>query len=333
MLSSRPRRRAFTLIELLVVIAIIAVLIALLLPAVQAAREAARRSQCINNLKQMGIAQHNYHDVTGSFPWGFGYTGWNDWSGQVMVLPYMEQGSLYNAINFTTGGAQINVAANGNQTIQRIQVQTFLCPSDPIRLTNVEAHTSYVGNGGSTGMSLLNQSPFMGPLSWSPVRTMKAANIAGILDGTSNTAMYSEKVMGTGTNNNAADTSSPSSAVYTMAVPPILDDPTSNYQTCKAVSPTTGTKVSNHSPGLYYSVGYAIDSRYNHVMPPNSISCEWQGTWDNRGAYSATSRHSGGVNVLFGDGTVKFIKATINPQTWWALGTQANNETVSSSDY
>src|ERR1051326_1850305 len=100
-------RPAFTLIELLVVIAIIAVLIALLLPAVQAAREAARRAQCVNNLKQIGIALHNYHDGTGSPPWGFGYTGWNDWSGQVMILPYMELGTLYNALNFVTGGAQV----------------------------------------------------------------------------------------------------------------------------------------------------------------------------------------------------------------------------------
>src|ERR1700689_4345830 len=94
------QRSAFTLIELLVVIAIIAVLIALLLPAVQAAREAARRAQCVNNLKQLGLALHNYHDTMGCLPWDHGPNSWNEWSGMTMLLPFMEQTSLYNSINF-----------------------------------------------------------------------------------------------------------------------------------------------------------------------------------------------------------------------------------------
>src|SRR3954454_12849676 len=97
---SRNSSRGFTLIELLVVIAIIAILIALLLPAVQAAREAARRAQCVNNLKQLGIALHNYHDVNSVLPWGAGPWGWHDWSAHVMMLPYMEQTSVFNALNF-----------------------------------------------------------------------------------------------------------------------------------------------------------------------------------------------------------------------------------------
>ena len=107
---NRSNRRGFTLIELLVVIAIIAVLIALLLPAVQAAREAARRSQCVNNLKQIGLAMHNYHSSINALPWDHGPGGWNEWSSLVMLLPYMEQQPLFNSINFANTG---NSAATG----------------------------------------------------------------------------------------------------------------------------------------------------------------------------------------------------------------------------
>src|SRR3954451_2672849 len=123
------KRRGFTLIELLVVIAIIGVLIALLLPAVQAAREAARRSQCTNNLKQIGIALHNYHDGTGSLPWGHGPFGWNDWSASVMLLPFIEQKQIYDAINFNANISGANPGANENRTIQLMRLNVLLCPS------------------------------------------------------------------------------------------------------------------------------------------------------------------------------------------------------------
>ncbi len=134
------RRRGFTLIELLVVIAIIAVLIALLLPAVQAAREAARRAQCVNNLKQIGLGLHNYHSAVGSFPPGHsqaardinyagGYGNQTEWSAQAMMLPYMEQTPLYNAINFSFCGG-LGYAGFANFTGFTARVNSFLCPSD-----------------------------------------------------------------------------------------------------------------------------------------------------------------------------------------------------------
>ncbi len=155
-MNRKPRSAGFTLIELLVVIAIIAVLIALLLPAVQAAREAARRMSCVNNLKQIGIAMHNYHDVTGQLPSGHlttgptvGGSGWDDWSAFTMMLPYMELGTLYNALNFTDLLEPAKYGNKYNSTVTFSKINTFLCPSDPVRGTNPDGHTNYAGNAGS----------------------------------------------------------------------------------------------------------------------------------------------------------------------------------------
>src|SRR5215813_12840242 len=146
------RRRAFTLIELLVVIAIIAVLIALLLPAVQAAREAARRAQCTNNLKQIGLAIHNYHSTVNSLPWGDG-PWWIEWSAHTLLLPYIEQGPIYNAINFIdTQPFGLTPMPNdnpANTTAEYTTIAGFLCPSDQDRLTSPDGHNNYMANSGS----------------------------------------------------------------------------------------------------------------------------------------------------------------------------------------
>ncbi len=124
-------RRGFTLIELLVVIAIIGVLIALLLPAVQAAREAARRAQCVNNLKQIGIALHNYHDTQNSLPWGDGPDEWNQWSSMALMLSYFEQSALYNAANFSLSCLNDLYGTQANVTVTMTRLNVFLCPSCP----------------------------------------------------------------------------------------------------------------------------------------------------------------------------------------------------------
>ena len=147
-------RQGFTLIELLVVIAIIAVLIALLLPAVQAAREAARRSQCVNNLKQFGIALHNYHSSNNVLPYGeFDMSDACDqWSGMPGLLPFLEQQVLYNALNIVVvkaSGAACGTYYGFNTTVTYSKVAVFLCPSDLDRLTNSEGHINYVFNWGS----------------------------------------------------------------------------------------------------------------------------------------------------------------------------------------
>src|SRR5262245_25608882 len=150
-MRSHHVRRGFTLIELLVVIAIIAVLIALLLPAVQAAREAARRMQCVNNLKQFGLAMHNYHDTIGSLPWGHGPTGSNDWSSFALMLSQYEQSPLYNAINFANGLAvpDMGTAGFANTTAVYSKLSLMICPSDIDRLTTPGGHSNYAANSGS----------------------------------------------------------------------------------------------------------------------------------------------------------------------------------------
>ncbi len=162
-------RRAFTLIELLVVIAIIAVLIALLLPAVQAAREAARRAECVNNLKQIGLAMHNYHDTMGSLPPGKLECCYGTW--QAYIMPFMEQSALFNAYN-TQGNSTLNTSEGGvlryagaaNTTATTARIKGLTCPSDtPATARTVTSH-NYVTNFGNTDLyqdTPLNGIPFL----------------------------------------------------------------------------------------------------------------------------------------------------------------------------
>jgi prepilin-type N-terminal cleavage/methylation domain-containing protein len=165
-LTRRLRKDAFTLIELLVVIAIIGALIALLLPAVQAAREAARRSQCVNNLKQIGLAVHNYVQTNSVLPIGQGdepANTFNGWSSLAMMLPQLEQGAVFNSINFQIPDGSVPGSFQ-NQTSEAVRIATFLCPSDPDRLTANAGHNNYFGNTGSDP-------------------TMNSATVSGVIGG------------------------------------------------------------------------------------------------------------------------------------------------------
>ena len=344
-LSKSQRARAirptgFTLIELLVVIAIIAVLIALLLPAVQAAREAARRSQCVNNLKQLGIALHNYHDTTGGLPPGHMGTGWQDFGPQVMLLPYMEQAPIYNSFNFNQSLSGANPGAPALTTVQRIKLNILLCPSDVDRLTNVYGHQNYCGNSGNSPESLWdnNKTGAFNGL-FASVNHCRPVGFRDITDGLSNTCMYSEKVMGIGTSFSGYDQLKPTSAIMSVPLTAGTDNvPQPYYLLCTAQSPTPSGSFSTNgaiSQGEYWWDAHYETGIYNHVMPPNTFSCDdANSSWVNdAGAATASSRHPGGVNVLMADGSVKFIKQTVSTVTWWALGTRSGGEVISSDSY
>jgi prepilin-type N-terminal cleavage/methylation domain-containing protein/prepilin-type processing-associated H-X9-DG protein len=336
--ANRLRSAGFTLIELLVVIAIIAVLIALLLPAVQAAREAARRSQCINNLKQLGISIHNYHDVVGVLPNGF--NSYNAYGPLVMLLPYMEQSNIYNSFNFASpygaNGGATRTAGGVNTTSAWNMITTFICPSDLDRLTTATGHMNYVFNYGSDVGGYNTYSVYNGPFIGNGVG--RSISFAKIPDGLSNTVGVSERVKGI-QNPSTFDTNKPSSSVSlgistNTTLSTAGTNPQLIYTACNAVAPSA-TSVAGGDPLM----GYWTDSElsqelYNHVMPPNSWSCAINGTANySNPAIAASSKHSGVVNVLMMDGSSRVAKSTINTSVWWALGTAANGEVISADQY
>jgi prepilin-type N-terminal cleavage/methylation domain-containing protein/prepilin-type processing-associated H-X9-DG protein len=339
------RCRGFTLIELLVVIAIIGVLIALLLPAVQSARESARRSQCANNLKQIGLAVHNYHDARHTFPPGqLLYMNWQDISALIYLLPHLEQQPLYNAFNLEdvypiNGMGPVLPSYPPNTTAARIQVAAFLCPSDTSRLTNPEGHSNYCGNSGSSPEApetiCKANGPFVAAAPDGNYRGARVFRFAQVIDGLSATACFSEKVLGIGYVNQY-DPGTPTSADLQVGGPGDVSNTSAYYQMCRAANPVTTPLAfaDGQAAGMYWTFGYLIDTRYTHIMTPNTQSCEVGGPWyGERGAMTAGSRHPGLVNVLMCDGSVKAVKNSIDPATWWALGTIAGREVISSDAY
>ncbi|MDR0337976.1 MAG: DUF1559 domain-containing protein [Planctomycetaceae bacterium] len=344
----------FTLVELLVVIAIIGVLIALLLPAVQAAREAARRMQCANQVKQLSISLHNYHDVHQSFPAGGAlFLGSSSrYSAFFALLPFVEQQPVYDAY---VGALQASVAAgvtaiapwmsSGTASVPaaagtifdqttRMQIGTFLCPSDPNKQkpsANDPGRISYTissgdwadaaGAGAGTSASNLNpRSIFIYGCFW---RTM-----ATITDGTSNTIVFSEKAIG-----GIAGIRKLRGGIAYVSGNPLDGLPTSattcSVNACLEVrdkdefgSTVTDTNLGgSNNVGRSWLDGTVVRSGFSTIVPPNSPSCGAQdGTTGsvrehNRAMPAASSYHSGGVQVGLGDGSVRFISETINAKT------------------
>ena len=351
--------RGFTLIELLVVIAIIAVLIALLLPAVQAAREAARRSQCTNNLKQIGLAFHNYESANACFPPSCIYPspidswGWGP-SGQLALLQFLEQGVLFNAYNAgaVQPGPTGSSAYNMNTTVFNATVASYVCPSDARVRTPTTSQGNYVGNMGG---------PFQMNTSWSGtfiptptsdflylnIKSPSTVSIASITDGTSNTGLFSEIL--TGLNDATAITAASGNSMNAKRAyfPTTYSDQSGTpasvmaaISACKNLPGTTTAYTGARGDWWYAYPNYINYAGYNHMAGPNSRSCSTSGapswdTWgiDAFGMAPPVSNHPGGVNLLMSDGSVRFMKDTVNLPTWWALGTKGGGEVVSADAY
>jgi len=349
-------RRAFTLVELLVVIAIIGILIALLLPAVQAAREAARRSQCTNNLKQLGLALHNYHDANKTFPsLGQGttqgtppeqYSTYGMMSGLVVMLPFMEQQALY--AQYTAGAPPTynpwgSVPWWGGFPPHLVQPPMLLCPSDSAgKLTDTsqpywnKGDTNYnlcVGDMIATGSKgPVNPRGIFGGDSF--------RSFADIKDGTSNTIAMSEQVVSKITNGRSIHGN------YVVTGGPFSGNPAGTCLIYKG----TGTDLAPTAPadtgeirGVIYAWGAVVVLGFNTVLPPNSVGCANNGSeWGSEHVVPPDSFHPGGVNALLADGSTRFISETIDTGTttspavstgqspygvWGAMGSREGGET------
>jgi len=278
-------------------------------PAVQKVRESASRIQCTNNLKQLGLALHNHHDARRGFP-----AARNPFplvhSPQAHLLPFVEQDNLQKLVDFTQApSSAANLAAS--QTV----VPLFICPSDAINGRvpgSVHAGTNYVANVGSGTISFGLIAAGDGVFIQSPL------GFRDLVDGSSNTAAFSETLLGSGAGSPGPAPGNPLREVLEV---PAGGDPTPGA--CSGGSGTfSGLRSAKWIDGHY---GNAL---YNHYFLPNAAAWDCGNGHHNKALSTARSQHPGGVNVLYGDGSVRFVMNSISIDTWRALATRAGGEVV-----
>jgi prepilin-type N-terminal cleavage/methylation domain-containing protein/prepilin-type processing-associated H-X9-DG protein len=335
MFRNRIRHFGFTLIELLVVIAIIGVLIALLLPAVQQAREAARRSQCTNNFKQIGLALHNYADAYGCFPASRAYTGIGaggppitytvcNFSAMARLMPFMDQPDVSNRINFDL---HCNLAENS--TARSLRVSSYMCPSDGkyslapgFPGNNIRANEGATINFAYYQIDPTGMNASLPPPN-GPFFALKFYKIRDIGDGTSRTAAFSEQNMSDQTNSIASPEDYFRGELIVYA-----NNMDQAVQACESLDMTNLIYQGGSTAGREW-IGIGVTEMfYLHAATPNRRSCYFQ---PGRCVFTASSRHPGGVNVAMCDGSVRFVSNSIDKLAWQAMGTRNGNETV--SDY
>ncbi|MCG6158039.1 DUF1559 domain-containing protein [Rubinisphaera margarita] len=324
-----PRRRwAFTLIELLVVIAIIAILVALLLPAVQQAREAARRSSCKNNLKQLGLALHNYHDTYTMFPQGQFYiqggSSWHGHSAWVSLLPNLEQGAIFDQWDNS-----LHCYSGINNTLRQNNLSAFRCPSDTDFGSGGGPGNNYAGCAGSTW------NIWTGADTHGVITRRNCIGMRDILDGTSNVIMVGEILTGDGNQGRVSD-----SDIVRLGTAPTFADP--EFIT-EAELNTAGAAIDAEDPaaagsysncGRDWAAGHAYQTMFNTAAPPNwkHRSAAFGGGFgecaDRSGLYVSRSRHQGGVQAGLADGSVRFISENVDLMTWHRLGVRDDGEVL-----